>query len=149
MSDSCLKCGAILPKESTCQTIHDELLVFESFNAVPHSIHFMHVTCFIIQHERYSNEALVWAQSLLRLHLDERLTEQQLLHHLRTEGKSPALRTRTWKFNRSADAPPLPKVAWSVTLLDVIQQLQSAEMYSERVKQWARETLQQMVPILP
>ncbi|MDQ2904442.1 MAG: DUF5946 family protein [Chloroflexota bacterium] len=52
--------------------------------------------------------------------------------------------TRTWKVTRRADAPPLPKVAWSMTIADVAQSLQDPEEYCEQVTQWARTTLQQM-----
>ncbi|EFH89284.1 hypothetical protein Krac_10831 [Ktedonobacter racemifer DSM 44963] len=138
MSKPCLQCGAVLLEESTCQTIHEELLSFEALNAVAHSIHFLHVTCFLIQHERYSDEALVWAQSMLQVHLDANLTEQQLLRSLRSDRKQQASHPRTWKFNRSADARPLPKIAWPLTIVDVAQYLHNAQMYSERVKQWAQ-----------
>src|SRR5215469_3399610 len=109
MSKDCLQCGAELLNESTCQTIHEELLSFEVLHAVPHAIHFLHVTCFLIQHERYSDEALIWAQSMLQVHLDERLTEAQLLETLRSNRRDQAP-SRTWKFHRSIDALPLPKI---------------------------------------
>jgi len=143
MVEQCAICGARLPTARTCQEIHDSLLGFENTNAVPHRIHFLMVTCFMIQHERYSDEALVWAQSMLRAHLDEQITDQQLLYQL-TKGMKGGSR-RTWKFGRSADTPPLPKVAWRVTIVDVAQNAQDIERYSEQVKQWARCTLLQMV----
>jgi hypothetical protein len=37
---------AMLSEENTCQAIRDALLNFEYTNAVPHSIHFLMVTCF-------------------------------------------------------------------------------------------------------
>lgn len=49
MSKHCRQCGAVLLGESTCQTIHEELLSVEALNAVAHSIHFLHVTSFLIQ----------------------------------------------------------------------------------------------------
>lgn len=145
MSAQCPQCGALPPAESTCQEIHEELLSFESLNAVPHSIHFLHVTSFLVQHERYSDEALAWAKSMLRVHLDERMTEQQLLEQLRTAGKDRGSQARTWKFNRAPDASPLPKISWSMTIVDVVRQMENdAGRYGELVKQWARATLQHM-----
>jgi hypothetical protein len=44
MTERCAQCGAMLPAGSTCQTLHEELLNFEYNNAIPHSIHFLHVT---------------------------------------------------------------------------------------------------------
>lgn len=143
MSKRCLQCGAELLDEKTCQMIHEELLQYEVHQSIPHSIHFLHVTCFLIQHERYSDEALVWAQSMLRTHLDEHLTEAQLLRTLRFEGR-PQTPSRTWKFSRAADAPPLPKITWPFTIVDVAHCLENREVYSAQVKQWARTTLQQM-----
>ncbi len=142
MPEHCMQCGATLPAGSTCQTIHEELLNFEYNNAIPHSIHFLHVTSFLIQHQRYSDEALVWAQSMLRAHLDERMTEQQLQHLLTKGSRDPS---RKWKYQRSADASPLPEVAWSMTIADVARDIedQDTEEYSRRVKQWANATLQE------
>lgn len=145
MLEQCAQCGALLLGASTCQMLHEELLNFESLNAVPHSIHFLHVTSFLVQHERYSDEALLWAQSLLRVHLDETMTEQQLLEQLRVAGKNKTSHTRTWKFNRAPDAPPLPKMNWSITIVDVARQMENdAGRYSKLVKQWAQATLRQM-----
>ncbi len=146
MPEQCIFCSATLPEKSSCQTIHEELLNFEALSAIPHLVHFLHVTCFMIQHERYSNEALVWAQSMLRANLDEHMTEQRHLQHLRTVGKNNP--SRTWKFNRAEDASPLPKIAWSLTIVDVAQQAHNVEQYCERVKQWAHSTLQQMASLL-
>ncbi len=140
----CLQCGARLSDGKSCQDIHEELLQFEMLHAIPHSIHFMHVTCFLIQHERYSDQALAWARSMLQIHLDERLTEVQLLHSLRAEGKRLAP-SRTWKYHRAPDAPALPKIAWPVTIVDVAQHLENGAMYGAQVKQWARTTLQHMI----
>ena len=148
MPEQCALCGAALPDKSSCQTIHEELLNFEALNVIPHSIHFLHVTCFLIQHERYSNEGLLWAQSMLHANLDEDLTEQQHLQSLRTAGKKSASGPRTWKFQRAADAPALPKIAWSITIVDVFHQMHSTQLYSEHVKHWARTTLQEMTSLL-
>jgi hypothetical protein len=147
MSEVCAQCGALLPKEHTCQTIHNNLLIFESDNSIPHSIHFLHVTCFMVQHNLYSDEGLIWAQSMLQNNLAEDMTEQQHLHFLRTDGKSKTSRTRTWKFSRSTDAPPLPKVAWAMTIVNVSQQAQNAEQYCKQVRQWAHMTLQQLISL--
>ena len=56
--------------------------------------------------------------------------------------------TRSWKVIRQPDAPPLPNVAWSVTMAEVAQSLQDPQKYCEQVKQWARVTLQQMPALL-
>ena len=145
MSECCTECGAVLSEGSTCQTIFEEFLSLEYTNPAYGQVHFLTVACFMIQHGRYSDEALIGMQSLLRAYLDEQLTAQQL-RQLAAKGINDA--TRTWKVTRQADAPPLPKVAWSMTIADVAQNMQDPEKYCEHVKQWAHATLQQMAPLL-
>jgi hypothetical protein len=141
MSARCPECGAMLSEGSTCQMIFEEFLSLEYTEPAYGQVHFLTVACFMIQHGRYSDEALTGMQSLLRAYLDEQLTAQQLRKHV-ARGMNDA--TRTWKVTRQADAPPLPKVVWSLTIADVAQSVQNPEMYCEHVKQWARTTLQQM-----
>jgi hypothetical protein len=140
-SEQCAACGAVLPAGSTCQTIFDEFLSLEYTNPAYGQVHFLTVACFMIQHGCYSDEGLRWIQSTLRTYLEHQLTGQQL-RQLAAKGTDGA--TRTWKVTRQPDEPPLPKVAWSMTITDVAHYMQDAESYCEQVKQWARTTLQQM-----
>jgi hypothetical protein len=141
MSERCVECGALLPEESTCQTFFDEFLILEYTNPAYGQVHFLTVACFMIQHRRYSDEALIWIESTLHTYLNNQLTGQQL-RQLAAKGTDGA--TRTWKVTRQVDAPPLPKLAWSMTIIDVAQDMQDAERYCEQVKQWARTTLVEM-----
>ena len=145
MSVLCPECGAVLSEGSTCQTIFEELLSLEYTNSAYGQVHFFTVACFMIQHRRYSDEALAGMQSLLRAYLDEELTAQQLRERAR-RGMNTA--TRTWKVRRQTDAPPQPKVAWRLSIADVAQSIQDPQKYGEHVKQWARATLQQMPALL-
>jgi Family of unknown function (DUF5946) len=144
----CELCGAFLLQDRTCQSIHEEILVFEGSHALPHSLHFLHVTCFLSQHNHYSDEGLRWAQSLLRANLDENLTEFQYLQLLRTSGKRGGSVPHTWKFQRVSDASSLPKIAWSMTVVDVFKQIPDIRLYGEYVRLWAHATLQEMPPLL-
>ncbi|MDQ2717727.1 MAG: DUF5946 family protein, partial [Chloroflexota bacterium] len=144
MAEHCLECGAVLSEGSTCQKIFEEFLGLEYTNPVYGQVHFLTVACFMIQHGRYSDEGLSWIQSMLRAYLDEQLTAQQFRQRA-ARGMSGV--TRTWKVTRRADAPPLPKVAWSMTIADVAQSMQNPEEYCEQITQWARTTLQQMESI--
>jgi len=54
---------------------------------------------------------------------------------------------RTWKVSRQPGAPPLPKLAWSLTIADVAAggrdgSFPDAARYRELVTRWARVTLQ-------
>ncbi|BCL79383.1 hypothetical protein ccbrp13_18480 [Ktedonobacteria bacterium brp13] len=141
MPERCAECGAVLSEGSTCQALFEEFLSLEYTNSAYAQVHFLTVACFMIQHERYSQEALVWIQSTLRIYLEKELTGQQL-RQLAAKGTVSA--TRTWKVIRQADAPSLPKIAWSMTITDVAQSIHDAERYCEQVKQWAHTTLRQM-----
>ena len=145
MSVRCPECGAVLSEGSTCQTIFEEFLSIEYTDPEYGQVHFLTVACFMIQHGRYSDESLAGMQSLLRAYLDEELTPQQLRERA-TKGMNHATRPR--KITRQADAPPLPKVAWSLTIADVAQSMQTPEEYCQQVKQWAHATLQQMPSLL-
>jgi Family of unknown function (DUF5946) len=145
MSERCPACGAVLSEGSTCHTLFEEFLSLEYTNPAYGQVHFLTVACFMIQHGRYSDEALAGMQSLLRACLEEQLPARQL--RLRA-AKAMNDATRSWKVTRQADAPPLPQVAWSLTIADVAQSMQNPEQYCELVNQWARATLQQMPALL-
>lgn len=141
MSERCAECGAVLPQGSTCQTIFEEFLNLEYTNPAYWRVHFLTVACFMIQQGRYSDEALAWIQSALRAYLEQGLTGQQI-RQFAIKGMENV--KRTWKVTRRPDAAPLPTVVWSMTIVDVAQNMQDAEKYCEQVEQWARTTLQEM-----
>jgi hypothetical protein len=133
MPEQCAECGAIFPEGSTCQTIFDELQLLELNDPAYHRVHFLSVACFMIQHGRYSDEALAWIQEKLQIYLDRQLTNLQLRQLIANETSSA---TRTWKIVRQTDAATLPKIAWSMTIVDIIQSAQDPEKYCQLVKQW-------------
>ena len=139
MPELCAECGAILSEGSACQTILDEILSLEYINPAYGQVHFLTVACFMIQHKRYSDEALTWVQEKLQIYLDRQLTGQQLRRLIANETGGG---TRTWKILRQADAAPLPQIAWSMTIVDIAQSIQDSEVYCAQVKQWARTILQ-------
>lgn len=140
MSERCAECGAVLPEGKNCQALFGECLSFEYTNESYGQVHFLTVACFMIQHGRYSDEALAWIQPMLRVYLEGQLTAQQI----RLQAAMDIDPIRQWKVTRQADALPLPRIAWTMTIADVTQNLQSPERYCEKVKQWARATLQQV-----
>ena len=118
MSEICPVCGAVLPEGSTCQSIFDDFLNLEFTDPAYGEVHYLTVTCFMVQHKRYSDEALIWTKATLRAYFDEHLTAHQLRQRAAQATKRG---TRTWKVARRADARTLPKVAWSMTIADVAQ----------------------------
>jgi Family of unknown function (DUF5946) len=141
MSHTCPDCGAIYPDDDTCQSIFESSLVLEYSNPDFGQVHFLTVACFMIQHERYSDDGLLWIYRTLSAYLDEGLTPEQLcrLAALDTQdGK------RTWKVTREVGAPPLPRIAWSKTIADVALNYQDASSYRALVEAWARATAREM-----
>lgn len=141
MSEICAICGAVLPLGSTCRSIFDEFLNLEFADPAYGQVHYLTVTSFMVQHERYSDEALIWTQAALKRYLDENLSGSQMRQHA---AQTANLATRIWKVTRRADAPPLPRVAWTMTIVDVLQSIRDPETYCEQIRLWARTILQQM-----
>jgi len=141
MSERCAECGAILPEGHTCQTIFNECLILEYANPEYGQVHFLTVSCFMIQHGRYSDEALAWIRGKLQIYLEQQLTNEQL-RRLVAIGMSNS--THTWKILRQPDADPLPEIAWSMTIADLVPAMQDATTYCEKIKQWANITLNEM-----
>ena len=143
MSVACTKCGAVYTTENTCESIFYEFLALEFTDPDYYGrVHFLTVACYMIQHEGYSDEYYAWIQNTLRNYLEEGHTIQMILKDAaQSSGRTVGIR-------RSADAHPLPKISWSMTIADVAEQMNSAESYSELIEQLGRITLQEMGPIV-
>lgn len=147
MPEQYAECGALLPEGRTCQEIFDVFTTLKYLNENYLHVHFLLVSCFMIQHGRYSNEALIQVQSMLHASLEKPMTVPQLRQMAAQRMNSHA---RTWKMSHSEDDPPVPKIAWSITIIDVAQNSQEGqdvEQYCAQVKQWARSTLEQMTSL--
>jgi hypothetical protein len=145
MPDRCPECGAVLDQDSSCQTIFDALLVLEFTNPEYGEVHMLTVACFMIQHGRYSDEALAWIERTLRAYLEGDVPPEYIRRQAAQETHSGS---RTWKVGRQAGAPPLPMIAWSMTIADVAAKYEDASSYRDLVKQWAGSTLKEMQPLL-
>ncbi|MGM0882344.1 MAG: DUF5946 family protein [Bacillota bacterium] len=142
MTEACHTCGAVLPEGSTCQTILDEFLALEFTDPRYGQVHFLTVACFMVQHNGYSDSALVWIQSALRNYLEDGRNTQQIR---RKAIKSMAERSK--EIRRTPDAAPLSKVAWSMTIADVAAQMHDAESYCKLIEQRGYTTLQEMTAL--
>ena len=141
MLTRCAECGAALREGTTCHTIFESFMALEFSDPAYGEVHFLTVACFMIQHRRYSDEALTWIQTALRAYLDEGITGHELSRRVaRALGQT----TRTWKVPRQPDAPPLPDIAWDITIADVAQSAHNATFYRDHVTRWARRTLAQL-----
>ncbi|WP_307397299.1 DUF5946 family protein [Caldalkalibacillus horti] len=51
-------------------------------------------------------------------------------------------------IRRPMNALPLPKVVWSMTIVDVASQMHDSDSYCKLVEQWGRTTLKEMDPLV-
>jgi hypothetical protein len=151
MVNTCPECGAKLRGYNNCQEIFDTFLALEFSDFAYAPVHFLTVTCFMIQHGRYSDEGLAWIEQKLRDHLKTGVSPDQIR---RQASKDVDQTTRGWKINRSPESPPQKKIKWSMTIADVAagyideQGNPDARRYRERIEQWAQVTLEEMQPLL-
>ena len=141
MANPCPECGALLAEGDSCQGIFDAFLAREFTDPGYGEVHMLTVACFMIQHGRYSDEALAWIEQKLRAVLEEGLSPEELL---RQAARETGQRTRTWKVNRGPEERSLPRVAWSMTIADVARNERDARSYCALVRQWAEVTLREM-----
>jgi Family of unknown function (DUF5946) len=143
--NTCPECGALLGEGETCQSIFESFLALEYSDPGYGKVHFLTVACFMIQHGRYSDDALVWIAEKLLLNLEEGVPAEKIRRRAAKETEQSG---RSWKVNRSPDAPPLPKIVWSMTIADVAARYRDTESYCELMIDWACSTLREMKPFL-
>jgi hypothetical protein len=141
VTGTCPECGAVYREETTCQEIYEAFLVLEFTDAGYGAVHFLTVACFMIQHGRYSDEGMAWIAEKLRKHLEEDVPVEEIRRQASEEADQAR---RSWKVARPPGAPPLPKIAWSMTIADVAGKYTDAEEYRDLIREWARVTLREM-----
>ncbi|NLH00025.1 MAG: hypothetical protein GX491_21920 [Chloroflexi bacterium] len=146
MPDQCPDCGALLDGGASCKAIFDAMLVLEFTDPGYGAVHMLTVACYMIQHRQYSDEGLVWMEKQLRAYLEEGVSTEAIRR--KAAGETGQDR-RSWKVTRPPGAPPLLKINWSMTIADAMpspEDAPPAEVYRERVTEWARVTLREMQP---
>lgn len=144
MTDTCPECGASLPVQTTCQDLFDAMLVKEFNDPAYGQVHMLTVACFMIQHNGYSDEALVWIAQQLRANLEQGLPAEQIR---RQAARGAQQQNRAWKVTRQPSARALPRIHWSMTIADVAGAADAAT-YCALVTAWARKTLEEMQPLI-
>jgi hypothetical protein len=138
---TCPECGAALPAGQTCEDVFYALQALEAEDPAYYAVHLLSVATYMIQHGRYSDEALAWIQKTMRAFLDGGQTAEQIRRAAQRETQQA---NRTWHVLRPAGAPPLPKIAWTMTVSDVARRQHDAASYNALVREWARVTLRQL-----
>jgi len=145
MTHPCPECGAVPGAYGECQAIFDSFLAHEFSDPAYGEVHFLTVACFMIQHGRYSDEALAWIEEKLRANLHEGITAGEIRRQAAREARTGS---RSWKVKRPRGAPPLPEVAWSLTIVDVAAHCQDDGSYCAWLERWAQAILREMHPLI-
>lgn len=143
--EACPDCGARLGMSETCQSIFDALLALEFSDPAYGEVHFLTVTCFMIQHNRYSDQALAWIRPQLHAFLAEGVNPVEIRRRAAVEMGNGQ---RDWNVVRSPQDRPLPMVPWQVTIVEVAEQVGDAASYRKAVRLWGESTLKQMDVLL-
>lgn len=141
MNKICPECGAALPDYTDCQGIFDCFLSKELSDAAYGEVHMLTVICFMIQHGRYSDDALEWVAERLRENLDQGVPPAMIRRQV---AKLAGKKRRGWRVTRPTHAPRQRKIRWEMTIADVAAQTEDATSYCALVHQWARLTLTDM-----
>lgn len=141
MVTSCPNCGALLENSITCQEMFDEFLSLEFSDSAYGRVHMLTVTCYMIQHQRYSDMALAWMKDKL----DEVLNKGVSPEEIRIQMTRDAAQTnRDWKIESQPDEREFPKIEWSITIADVYMHKDDPISYCNWVVRWASATLEEM-----
>ncbi|PKO05457.1 MAG: hypothetical protein CVU41_12565 [Chloroflexi bacterium HGW-Chloroflexi-3] len=141
MSEICSFCGAATDVDLTCQDRFDEFPALEFTNPAYGKVHLLTVSCFMIQHQRYSDPALIWMQEKLSDVLEKGVSPGEIRVQMSSDvdqGK------RDWKIERQPDERKLPHINWSITIADVYPHKDDPVSYCAWVERWARATLEEL-----
>jgi hypothetical protein len=142
MSEFCPVCNAVWDSNLTCQDRFDEFLALEFNDPAYGKVHMLTVSCFMIQHQRYSDPALIWMQEKLKDVLENGKNASEIRLQMTSDvgqGK------RDWKIERQPGERELPKIEWSITIADVYPHKDDPVSYCAWVERWARATLKEMI----
>ena len=137
---TCAECGAVWEAGRDCQGVFDEFLMLEFTDPEYGAVHFLTVATFMLQHGRYSSEALEWVVPTMRAYLAGETSVERIRREARATVSSG---TRKWRVMRAPDAPPQRHVAWELTLADVAAQTHDAASYRAAITAWAARAVAQ------
>lgn len=138
---TCPECGAVISGDRSCQNCFDEFLVLEFTDPGFGQVHFLTVACFMVQHKRYSDDALVWIEQKLRDYFEKGMSAAAIRDQA---GREAAQNKRSWKVERRSTEKTLPDVEWKKRITDVKFAEGDAEAYCREITTWARTTLDDM-----
>jgi len=141
----CPECGAKIIDRRDCENSFTQFLDLEFSNPDFGKVHFLTVSCYMIQHGKFSNEGLIWIEQKLQDFFIKNITPEMIRIQ---SAKDLGQKLRTWKITRSLVQTKQVDVAWSMTITDIIGKFTNAEEYCDQITQWAQATLSDMQPMV-
>lgn len=131
----CEQCGAVSPNGQSCEEQFHDLLALEYQDpAGAGRVHHLTVLCYMLQHNRYSDEGRAFAISMLEANLEQGTTPREL----RQQGRK-ALDSRTRDWNVTRPAAVHQRIAWLMTIANVCGG--DPNNHNARVVKWAESVL--------
>lgn len=129
----CPECGA----DRMCKAVFDECLALEFSDPVAGSVHHLTVTCYMIQHNGYSDAALKYMTKMLSDFLEGGISPQRMRELNRDIVNS---NQRDWKITGRPSQPLPPD--WPLHISDL--EWSSSADYCLKITQWAWSVLEKM-----
>jgi hypothetical protein len=136
MSDQvCPDCGAILRNNVTCQQQFETLLFLEyEYPECAGKVHHLMVMCYMLQHNRYSDEAAALVVDGLEACVKRGMSPSELRVK---NAKMADSSVRRWKVIGSTTLTR--HIRWPITILDINSV--EPDAYCATVNEWTRTTL--------
>lgn len=141
MAEHCPHCGAVLVNGNSCEDVFNSLLALEFSDSEYGKVHLLTVACYMIQHQQYSDEGLIWIYRQLTRFLYESVPVEHIRREARWETDN---RQRNWHMRREPGSASLPEIRWEITIQEVAPSTTAPEQYCRTVTNWARATVRQM-----
>lgn len=138
----CPQCGALLPPDTTCSDLFNAGQLKEIDNPDYYSVHHLSVPCYMLQHDAYSKQGWVEVYHLLQQFIDG-LTPQEARSRV---NRAMSGTRKTFSLTKGERMPGLADVSWSWTIARV--RLETADLYGEDVRQWARYSLSDAIEVI-
>jgi hypothetical protein len=135
MSTQCPHCGATLTTDETCEDRFNAGQLLEVADPAYYAVHQFSVCCYMLQHNRYSQQGWLGARALL-VEFVQGVTPQTVRRRDRQKVDSGQ---RTWSITKGPKLPGVEHIHWTYTVADV--RLDTAEHYCADVRQWAKYVL--------
>lgn len=133
MTQNCLQCGADILSGGQCRDRFDQCLALEFENPATFGrVHFLTVTCYMLQHNAYSKEAWLETRKLLAQFIQEGISPANMSKKYQQKLDNSR---RNWSITKGTKLTEFDTIHWSRTIADI--RLDSPELYCVDVERWA------------